>query len=98
MVSLNSRESVSTTGHSLLVAGAVPDTDRVATDGVTTAESATQILALCVAKDPLLVVVVVDIPGVTGVLSNFETLKLLTERGTVSDTVLSGNTDLWRTS
>lgn len=42
--------------------------------------------------------VVFDIPGVTGVLSNFETLKLLTERGTVSDTVLSGNTDLWRTS
>lgn len=97
MVLFDSRESVSTTGHGLLAAGAVPDTDRVTTDGVTTAESATQILALCVAKDPLLVVVV-DIPGVTGVLSNFETLKLLTERGTVSNTVLSGNTDLWRTS
>ena len=46
MVSSNSRESVSTTGHGLLAAGAVPDTDRVTADGVTTAEGAKQVLAL----------------------------------------------------
>ena len=92
MLTSDSRESVSTTGHGLLAAGAVPDTDRVTADGVTTAESAMHILALC-RKIPLLFVVS-NVPGVTGVLSNFETLKLLTERGTVSDTVLSGNTDL----
>jgi hypothetical protein len=46
MVSSNSRESVSTTGHGLLAAGAVPDTDRVTADSVTTAEGAMQILAL----------------------------------------------------
>lgn len=40
MVSWDSRESVSTTGDGLLAAGAVPDTDRVTADGVTTAEGA----------------------------------------------------------
>jgi hypothetical protein len=86
------RDGVSTTGGGLAAGLAVPDTDGLALDSVLAAELAHVAGVLCDLERGS----TIRPSGAAGVqvCTHFHLLDLLTERGTVTGTVLSGDADL----
>ena len=86
------RDGVSTTGGGLAAGLAVPDTDGLALDSVLAAELAHVAGVLCDLERRSTIYP----SGAAGVqvYTHFHLLDLLTERGTVTGTVLSGDADL----
>lgn len=86
------RDGVSTTGGGLLAGAAVPDTDGLTLDSVLAAELAHVAGVLC--DLGRLSTFHPSCAASFQVCTHFHLLDLLTERGTVTGTVLSGDADL----
>jgi hypothetical protein len=86
------RDGVSTTGGGLAAGAAVPDTDGLTLDSVLTAELAHVAGVLCDLGESSTLYPSGDARFL--VYTHFHLLDLLTERGTVTGTVLSGDANL----